>query len=650
VHSVAARIVAAARPVAGIRRFSGLRLGLPVAVAVTVAAMASANGAYFPTSWGWPAIVFGWTALLALVIASRIELSALEWVTIGALGSLTAWTAASAAWSEDVTQTSLEVEHILVYLTALAAATLVLQRKGVHLFLGAVLAAIVAVSTYSLATRLFPERLATFDPVAVNRLEQPLGYWNSLGTFSAMGVLLALGFAARAPSVWGRAVAGASLPILLSTLYFTFGRGAWIALGAGIVAAVALDCRRLQLITTLLVLSPAGVIAVWLGSHSDALTSRRLRLVEASHAGHRLAPVVLALALASGALTVALAACERRLPRLPRARRVYGRALCALVAAGVVAVFVGYGTPWSIAHRGYESFTAPAPDRTAQEKDLNRRLSSFWGSGRAEFWHVAWRDAREHPLLGSGAGTYEQYWLRHRPIDSDVRDAHSVYLEMLAELGPLGLALVAIVLGVPLLAAVKAHRRPLVGAASGAYVVYLVHAGVDWDWEMTAVTVTALLCAAALLVSARTEQPPRSTGIGMRTLLVGVTLAAVAYSLVGLMANTAASESSKAASAGNWDRAEAKAREAIRWAPWSSHGWQALGEAQVQQLKLSQARHSFHEALSKDPGDWSVWLELAFASSGRQRREAVQRAAVLNPRSPDIERIRSGGPSRSTGG
>src|SRR4029453_15843494 len=96
---------------------------------------------------------------------------------------------------------------------------------------------------------------------AVTRLEQPLGYWNSLGAFAAMGILLALGVALRTRSLVARALAAASLPILACTLYFTFGRSAWIALGLALLTALLFDARRLQLVTGMAVLAPAPVIA-----------------------------------------------------------------------------------------------------------------------------------------------------------------------------------------------------------------------------------------------------------------------------------------------------------------------------------------------------------------------------------------------------
>ena len=56
--------------------------------------------------------------------------------------------------------------------------------------------------------------------------------------------------------------------------------------------------------------------------------------------------------------------------------------------------------------------------------------------------------------------------------------------------------MLAVALGLPLL---------VTTVAGAAYLAFLVHAGIDWDWEMPAVTLAALGCAAALLVAQREE-------------------------------------------------------------------------------------------------------------------------------------------------
>ena len=124
-------------------------------------------------------------------------------------------------------------------------------------------------------------------------------------------------------------------------------------------------------------------------------------------------------------------------------------------------------------------------------------------SERPYYWWTAWNAVDDRPLAGSGAGTFDLIWSAGAPIPAYVLDAHSLYLETLVELGPLGLALVLGALLVPVVAAVPA-RTPVAAVAAGAYVAFLFHAGVDWDWEMPAVTVAGLACGAAILAERRT--------------------------------------------------------------------------------------------------------------------------------------------------
>jgi O-antigen ligase/polysaccharide polymerase Wzy-like membrane protein len=617
--------------------WSGLALSIASLVAVT--ALAAANGAYFPTSWGWAAVAFAWIAVVGVVVRGVLRLSRFELSALAGLLGLTGWTWLSVTWSQNVTGTVLEAERSLVYLTALLSLFLVVRSRSVARLLAGTLGGIALVSAYALTTRLFPERIGHYSPLAGSRLATPVGYWNALGLFAAMGCLLALGFASRGRGILGRALAAATLPVLLPTLYFTYSRGAWIALGVGLLAALALDTRRLQLISTLVVVAPAPAVAVLIASRSHALTGRATVLADAMHAGHRLAPIILGLAFAGGVAAGFLELVERRLPPLTRARVAYGAAVWVALALGLSALIAAYGSPWTIARKGYDSFKAPSIS-VAPGQSLNERLFSFSGNGRFDLWRIARKDATEHPWLGSGAGTYEQYWLLHRPYGANVRDAHNLYLETLAELGPPGLGLLAVVLALPLVAAVRIRRRRLTAMVFGAYVAYLVHAAADWDWELPAVTLTALFCGAALLISARSQSRTREVSLPLRALIVAVTVAAGAFAFVGLISNSALSASNRATLREDWPQAEAEARKAIRWAPWSSEGWRLLGEADLQQAKLVSARVSFRKAIAKDRGDWNLWLDLALASEGKARRAAASAALRLNPHSQVIAQIR----------
>ncbi len=162
-------------------------------------------------------------------------------------------------------------------------------------------------------------------------------------------------------------------------------------------------------------------------------------------------------------------------------------------------------------------------------------LAVIADDNRADYWSVAWQDYSDHPVLGAGAGTYGHYWLGHGTAGF-TRTAHSLYLQSLAELGPFGLALVVAALAVPLVAvARRAGRDRYATTALAAYVAFVVHAGIDWDWEMPAVTLAGLFCGAAALVATRPErsEPMR---LWMRVAIV-VVMTAVAVGAVVRLEN-----------------------------------------------------------------------------------------------------------------
>jgi hypothetical protein len=599
-----------------------------------VLALAADSGGYSPTTWGWSALVLFAAAALALVLRAAPRLGALEAVVSLALLALFAWGILSALWSPSLTQPLLQSQRTLVYLAGALAALLLARSRSYHALLAGVWAATALVCSYSLLTRLVPDRLGFVDTLADYRLEQPLGYWNALGIFATIGTLLALGFVLRSRHLAVRALAAASTVPLCSTLYFTFSRGAWIALAAGLVAALALDARRLQLVSGLLVLGPWPALAVWRASGSKPLTHMGAALPAAAHAGHRFLVVELLLAAAAAVAGLTLAVVERRL-RPPHALRVaYAAAVIAVVAVGLVAVTVRFGSPPTIARHLYRDFVGPSATNT--NGNLNRRLFTLSGGQRIPQWKVAWREYDAHRLLGSGLGTYERWWNQLRPAGWKVVNAHSLYLETLAELGPIGLGILAIALGVPLVAAVRARRRPLAAAGGGAYVAFLAHTAVDWDWQMPAVTLTALFCGAALLVASRT---PTSSSVQprRRLLVLACVLALGTFAFVGLRGNQAIADAENAArGGGDLAAVVADAKRASRWAPWSARPWQLRGEVERDRDRLRAARGHLRTAAAKDPADWSIWLDLALASKGRERRHALAQAARLNPLDPVI--------------
>jgi hypothetical protein len=596
-----------------------------------VVGLAAAQGGYFPTAWGWASVPLFWTAALALALRTRVRLSRAEGVFLAALAAFTAWLAISVAWSAAPADSVLETERALVYLAAGLAVALTARARFSRYVLGAVLAAISLITAFSLANRLLPDRVGIYDRTGIYRLAQPIGYWNGLALFAAMGALLALGFAARARTLGARSACAALLVLLLPTLYFTFGRAAWIALAAGLIAAAAVDPRRLQLVATLLALAPAPLAAVLIASHEKGLTHAGSSLAVAAHDGHRVAFALALLAAANAAASAVVVLIERRVRIGPAVQRSFAVAIAVLIVVGGSLALARYGGPVHLVKKAYSSFKAPPPHVNG---NLNRRLLSFSGNGRAQLWRLAWDDAKRHPLLGAGAGTYERYFLTHQPTDVGlVRDAHSLYLETLAEDGPLGLGLLIVMLLTPLATLRQTRRHPLVPAAVGAYVAYLVHTGVDWDWELPAVTLAGLLCGIAILLVARTSSDSRPLSTRFRWILAGSAVLAAAFATVALLGNTALSRSATARARGDQAAAASDARRARLLMPWSPSPWEALGNAQLAAGLVPDARRSFRKAISMDRGDWQLWYGLASATTGRARTRSLQRVAALFPQS-----------------
>jgi O-Antigen ligase/Tetratricopeptide repeat len=457
-----------------------------------------------------------------------------------------------------------------------------------------------------------------------------------------MGILLALGLAGRDRQVAVRAVAGASVVVLAATLYFTFSRGGWLTLAAGILAAVAVDSRRLQLLVSVLVVGIPGLLAAAVASRSDALSTEDSPLSAAVDQGREVALFVALLAVVAGAAVVAQVAAERRFHPGRPVRLAFGGAVAAVAVVALLAALVRLGGPVDAVERAYDSFTA---EPAQQSEDLRERLFVFNANYRIDIWEVSWEQFKDDPILGGGAGTFEQYWNQHRDIDHKVRDVHNLYFETLGELGVVGLALLLVILAVPLIAAFGARRHPLAAGALGAYVAYLIHAGVDWDWELPAVTVVALACAAALLVMG--AEPDSELVPGLRFRIAAGAAAAVmaGAAFVGLVGSSALSASDHAAVAtpADWEEAADEARKAEDWAPWSSEPWQRLGDAQFGEGDLAAARESYRKAIEKEPSDWLLWLRLAEASSGAQREAALRQAARLNPLEDEVRRAQESG-------
>jgi tetratricopeptide (TPR) repeat protein len=165
-----------------------------------------------------------------------------------------------------------------------------------------------------------------------------------------------------------------------------------------------------------------------------------------------------------------------------------------------------------------------------------------------------------------------------------------------------------------------------------AYVAYLAHAGIDWDWEMGALTLLALACAAALLAAAERGDDARwALSPGMRIGSLSVVLLLLVPAVVGLAGASALEASDGALAKGRYGEAVSQARKASRWWRWSPEPWKQLGETQAEQGDFAGAQRSFRKAISRDRRDWMVWYDLSTVTSGRASARALREVSRLNP-------------------
>jgi O-antigen ligase len=102
--------------------------------------------------------------------------------------------------------------------------------------------------------------------------------------------------------------------------------------------------------------------------------------------------------------------------------------------------------------------------------DARDRITTLQGgTGRSDIWKVGWRMVEDKPVLGVGSGNFNvssiHYLLvspgaieRDEFIVDHPKVAHNTYLQILAELGIVGLSLFLVIIGFSIFCALKAAR------------------------------------------------------------------------------------------------------------------------------------------------------------------------------------------------
>jgi hypothetical protein len=598
-------------------------------------------GGFFPF-WIAPAVIALCLLLvLRITVASRPFAGWTPATSVAALGGagLASWALASELWSGAPDRALHEFDRALLYTGLLVLMAMAPRRRGdLAVVLRWVLLALVAVCVAGLASRLAGDVFPISGRFAAERLSFPLTYWNAMGMACALACVLALQAASGAQEPrWVRVLASAALPITAVALYFTFSRGAIAGALLAVLAYVVLGASR-RLLFTAAAAGPAVVLALVAAWHADQLATIYYAESHGAAQGHRVALALAASVLLAGGLRAALLSLEARTltrpARMPSRRSLAQVAVAAAIVAAAVAVAAG--VPARVADEARSFGTGAFVPETGDARD---RLVRVQSSGRPQVWGAALDAFGAQPLHGTGAGTFKLTWQERRTTGLDVTDAHSLYFETLSELGIVGGLLLAAMLLTPLVVAARrltGPERHAHAAFVAAGLALLVHAGVDWDWEMPGVF--SWYFGAAGVVLARSVLRVSAGELG-RLPRVVAGLACLVLALTPALIMSAESRLGQAQAAfhdGDCPRAVNAALGAIEALPRAA-AFEIVGYCDLRARQYGLALKAMQSAHDRDPDNWQYLYGVAVAQAiGRTGDPAATAAAALrrNPQEP----------------
>jgi hypothetical protein len=462
-------------------------------------ALAFFAGGYFGEARGWAGAGAWLAVLLAALAGARLPRSRPVMLALGGLALLAGWTLLSMLWAPIEGNAYHAGQIAVLYLGALLGSAMLFRGRAARMVEPVLATGTLIVIGYGLSERLLPGFLQFSASLsAEGRLEQPLTYWNAMGELAAIGIVLCVRLAGDGtrPRVMRSLAAGATAPLGLA-LYISFSRGALFACLAGLVALMVLAPTREQLGALV-----RGVAAAVLAAAAGAPFQGVASLIGTRSTRESQGAITLVLLVVIAALAVLAQAIATRRER-PGELRIPRRSpfIAAAVICAGLAVAIVLGAHES--NRGHQTLSSGAV-----------RLTSLQ-SNRYAYWSVALRAFASEPLHGVGAGAWSVYWLRWRHVSEAAQDTHSLPLQTLAELGVVGAILLALfILGTVLAARRAVGLTTLAAGPTAAWVVYLVHAPLDWDWEMPALTLVAMVAVGAVLAM---SDPPATTGSQSRS-------------------------------------------------------------------------------------------------------------------------------------
>ncbi len=610
------------------------------AVAAAVFGLALAQGGYSARFLGAACAVVWW-AVAAGALARRWDRASVPVpaaLAIGSLAGLAIVSALSMGWASDGGAAFNAAVRSALYAGILALVVVASGRGGPRPWIDGLAIGIALAAALALGSRLesgLPggdTEIARYLPSAAGRLSYPLGYWNALAALLAIGIVTLAHLAAEARSAIPRALAAAAIPMEALALYLTSSRGGVLAAAVGLAVLLAAGRARSRTLASGALSAVGAGILVLLASRRHAL----LDGLDHPGAGDQGTQILIATLAVTAAVGLARLALDRAIARIALPRGA-GLALGAVAAALAVGALVAADP----AER-FDEFRAPPSGAQVGSDFVSSHFASGNGSGRWQYWSAAASAWEGEPLRGIGAGGYEAYWNQHGSLTTPARNAHSLFLETLAELGILGIAFPIAFFAIPAVTGVRrlgGESRRDVAAGLAVLAAGATSAAIDWTFQVPAAFAPVVL-AAGLLAGGATR-----TGIPRRVAPRWSGAAAVAFGVTAIWAGALVfasqqrlADSQSAVRDHDLAAAARAAADAHALEPWSAAS--DLQQALVRERAgdLGGAWASIRDAIGEAPQDWRLRLVEARldvkAGDVHGGRAALSEARRLNPNAP----------------
>ena len=615
-------------------------------IALVVALIGYHHGGYELPATGEIAIGAAWLILIGALIGlvPAVRPSRLQWALLAAMTLLTGWMLVSLLWSGAPERTVAAAVQMVAVTSVLVLMVLVLRRPDRSAVVGGVAGGIALIAAMAVGARLDPSLITGPAAQAKTygfsaRSFWPIGYWNALAFLCAMGLPLLAHFAGESRRLIARALAALAFPTVVLCVFFTISRGGLLVAAIGLVAGLILGplSRRVLATHTLLLVCSATVVIPVLGS--PELMDQTIGLGGRANGAATVGVILILASSIAAALSVVIGRSKifvRKSSARPRPRlrlAVYGGGLAAFAVVFIVAGGLGWAGQTLDSFRSTETHLAPGRANSID------RLSATSSNGRWQLWQGAINAGDEHPLRGQGAGFFELWWVRYGSAIK-VRNAHSLYAEVYAELGLVGLALIIGFVSLMAAACSRAIRESgeelgLAAACSASLFAFFLSTVGDWTWQETVIPLAAMFVLAALM--APDQKRARELSLKWRSSAAGFALAVMVLAVPPTVASSLVNQSRSGALQGNLPDALSKARSATAWQPYSATAWRQQALVLDTGGSFKKARAAALKAIEVEPDAWQNWFVVAEIDARlglvRDSLASFRRARDLNPNS-----------------